>query len=291
MLLQERMKEIKFSPNEQLVVEFILEKQEKIEEYSTRTIAEATYTSPSVLIRIANKLDFDGWNTFKEAFLKEVNYLQSNFKDLDANLPFDAGDSMRTIANKIAQLKTESIKDTISLLDDSTLEQAVKILDQSRSIKVFGISNTLFLGEEFVHKMRHLNKQAEIFTIHNTLFQEAAMTSLEDCAVCISYSGESGELLEVANILKKNKVPIIALTSLGENSLSTMADVTLRVTTREKSYSKIAGFTSLESISLLLDILYSAYFSLRYDENYSYKLRIAESTEVRSIQNRMVQEE
>jgi len=81
------------------------------------------------------------------------------------------------------------------------------------------------------------------------MYQEATMTSSKDCAVCISYSCESSPLLEVIHYLKMNQVPIIAITSIGENSLSRLADVTLHVTTREKSYSKIAGFTSIESIS------------------------------------------
>ena len=291
MLLQEKMKKSKFSPNERLVVDFILDKQEMIEKYSTTMIAGETYTSPFVLVRIAKKLNFNGWNELKKEFLDEVAYLRTNFQDMDANTPFTGTDPIMDIASKITQLKMESAKDTLSLIHHDSLQQAVRILQTHETVKVFGISNTLFLGEEFVHKLRHIQKKAEIFPIQSTMFQEAAMTTQKDCAVCISYSGESDPLFDAVHYLKQNKVPIIAITSIGENRLSRMADVTLHVATREKSYSKIAGYSSLESISLVLDILYSCYFATAYDKHYNFKVNLAQTTESRQIENYIIQED
>ena len=70
-------------------------------------------------------------------------------------------------------------------------------------------------------------------------------------------------------------MPIIAITSVGHNHLSDMANVTLNITTREKSFSKIGGFTSLESISIILNILYSlSFFTLIIQTHLDYKLKI-----------------
>ncbi|OJG76135.1 MurR/RpiR family transcriptional regulator [Enterococcus pallens] len=291
LLLQEKMKQRRFSPNERIVVDFILDKQEQIEPYSTKSIAGETYTSPSVLIRIAKKLNFNGWNDFKQAFLEEVHYLQSSFSNLDANKPFSSKDSPMAIAAKITQLKIESANDTLSLLKHDTLRKAVRILEDANNVKVFGLYNTLFLGEEFVHKLKHINKRSEIVMVPNALYQEATMMTSDECAVCLSYSGETGELLDTCKILRENKVPIIAITSIGENSLSRLADVTLRVSTREASYSKIGGFSSLESISLILDILYSSFFAIHYQENYDYKIGLARRTEHRQIQNQIIDDQ
>lgn len=291
MLLQEKMKNLKFSNSERIVLDFILEKQELIDGYSTTMIAGETYTSPLILVRISKKLGFNGWNELKKAFLEEVSYLKTNFKDLDANTPFTRQDSIMNIANKITQVRIESAKDTLSLIHHDSLQKAIRIIEKSEIVKVFTISNLTFQAEEFVHKLRHIGKKAETYSISNTMYQEAAMTSAKDCAICISYSGESPELLEVANYLKANHVPIIAITSFGENSLSRLADVTLHITTREKSYSKIAGFTSLESISLILDILYSGFFSLEYQKNYDFKVKLAQKTESRQIKNEIIQDD
>lgn len=291
MLLQEKMKTTDFSPSERIVIEFILEKQELIQNYTTTAIAGETYSSPSILVRISKKLGFNGYNDFKKAFLEEVSYLKTNFKDLDANMPFSSKDSIMNIAAAIAALKHESLKDTMSLLHHDSLQKAILILQKARTVKVFTISNLTFLAEEFVFKLRHIGLKAETYSISNTLLQEAYMTSTDECTVCISYSGESPELLYVAKALKRNHVPIIVISSIGENSLTRLGNVVLQIATREKSYSKIGAFSSLESFSLILDIIYSCLFKTDYDSHYAYKIQLSKSTEFRLIDNSIIQED
>ena len=291
MLLIEKIENTKFSPSEQIVIAFILGKEEFIEEYSTTMIAEETYTSPSILVRISKKLGFSGFNEFKKAFLKEVHYLRNNHSNLDANIPFTSMDSIMTIANNITQLKYESLEDTLLLIHHDTLQKSVRMLQKAETIKVFAISNLTFLAEEFVFKLRHIGLKAETYSISNTMYQEAMMTTSHDCAVCISYSGESPELIKTANILKCNNVPIMAISSIGENSLTRLSNIHLPVTTREKSYSKIAAFSSLESISLILDILYSCLFKTDFQKHYDSKVILSQKTEFRTIDNAIIQDE
>ena len=99
MLLQEQMKQDIFSYNEKTIINFILEKQEQIKDYSTKMIGDETYTAPSTIIRIAHKLGFQGWSDFKEAFLDEVIYLNNNFQEIDPNFPFTNQDTMMQIAH------------------------------------------------------------------------------------------------------------------------------------------------------------------------------------------------
>lgn len=291
MLLQEKMKTGDFSPSERIVVDFILEKQELIEGYTTTAIAGETYTSPSILVRISKKLGFKGYNELRKAFLEEVIYLKRNFSDLDANLPFSQKDSIMNIAAIITKLKRESLSDTLSLIHHDSLQKAVLLMQKASVIKVFAVANLTFPAEEFVHKLRHMGVKAETYSNSNALLQEAKMCVPGECAVCISYSGETPELICAANYLKQNHVPIIAVSSVGENSLTRLGNVILHVTTREKSYSKIGAFTSLESISLILDILYSCLFRMDYEKRYAYKTGLSKTTEFRTIDNEIIREE
>ena len=71
-----------FSDSEALIIQFILNKGMDIKNMTTKEIAEATFTSPSLLIRIAKKMGYDGWNQFKKSFLEEL-YVEFNFKSLN----------------------------------------------------------------------------------------------------------------------------------------------------------------------------------------------------------------
>ena len=82
----------------------------------------------------------------KEAFLKEEEYLQSHFLELDANLPFQRGDSIMSIAGKIAALRKEAIDDTRSLLTHDDLQKAVLYMRKASSIGLYAVSNNLILA-------------------------------------------------------------------------------------------------------------------------------------------------
>lgn len=78
---------------------------------------------------------------------------------------------------------------------------------------------------------------------------------------------------------------------LVKNRLSDLVDVSLNISTREKSFSKIAGFTSLESMNIVLNILYSCLFSLNYQANLDYKIKVARRVETnRKIDNEIIEE-
>lgn len=288
MLLQEKMQQYPFSTSEKKVIQFIIDQQEKIQNFSLKMIAKATYTSPSTMIRIAKKLGFQGWNEFKNAFLQEIVYLHKHFQNINANIPFDKHDNMIQIANKIAMLHTESIQDTIELIEYQSLQKAVDMLHKANEIKIFAIGNINFIAQEFVYKCNRIAKKASISIYQDLMYHEAAMTQKESCAICISYTGETPHLLQVAKTLHTNQIPMIAITSIGSNHLSHIADVSLHLTTREKTYSKIAGFSSLTSLSLVLDILYACLFAKKYDENFAYKTNIAKQVETNRVINNVI---
>jgi DNA-binding MurR/RpiR family transcriptional regulator len=90
--------------------------------------------------------------------------------------------------------------------------------------------------------------------------------------------------------LKKKKVPVIALTSIGENTLTKLADCILRMTTRERLYSKIGSFTTNDSICFLLDVLYAGVFSKDYKYNLEYKTHISQYFDHRKSSNKVMEE-
>lgn len=272
MLIRERLEKCDFSNSERAIVDFILDKKLEIRDMTTKEIAQGAFASPSTLVRIARKMDFGGWNELKEAFLKEEEYLQSHFKEIDANLPFQRGDSIMSIAGKIASLRKEAIDDTRSLLTHDGLQKAILYMRKASSIGVYAVSNNLILAREFQHNMTRIGKKVELCQLQGEVVYTAYMAESASCALIISYSGETPVLLRGADILKKHKIPIILITNIGESSLSGMADCVLRICTRERQYSKIATFTTDSSIAYLLDVLYSCMFVLNYEKNLQIKI-------------------
>ncbi|MFE6139146.1 MurR/RpiR family transcriptional regulator [Bacillus sp. NPDC057893] len=288
MLLIEKMKEDIFSSSERAIIVYLFKQRENIKDKTTKQISKETYTHPSTLIRIAKKLGYSGWVELKNSFLGEIEYLNSHFSSIDANYPFDDRDSIMTVANKMALLNQTTISDTLSLLNHDDLQRATNMLDKAAHIKVFSMYHNLLICHDFKSKMNRIGKHVSLCTVDPHF--EAVNSNTETCAIVISYSGESEDIVGLLPFLKRKKVPVIALTSIGENTLTKYADCILRITTRERLYSKIGSFSSNDSICFLLDVLYACVFSEDYKNNLEYKIRISKYFDHRKSSNKVMQE-
>ena len=253
--------------------EFILREKTHLYRYSIQEIADATYTSKAALVRFAKELGFSGWRAFLKSFVEEQKYQESHYTDVDPNFPFTAQSSRQDIINQICSLQVESILDTADLLDSAPLEEAVDLLKHSQRIGLFGISPNSLLGELFARKMLSIGRVIDI-PVQGTFGLLASSLQKNDCAIVISYSGNSGtkETGAILPILQATGVPIVAITSAGENLLRSAARYTFSISSRERLYSKISTFATENSILYILNVLFSYYFAQNYEENLDRKL-------------------
>ncbi|WP_028041821.1 MurR/RpiR family transcriptional regulator [Candidatus Stoquefichus massiliensis] len=284
MLTVELMKNIKdLSPSQQAIIDFMLKEKEHLEDMTIQDIARYTYTSPAVLIRVSKKLGFQGFVELKEAYLKELEYLNSHVQQIDANRPFEASDNIMSITHKIAALEKETIDDTVSLIDHDTLRVALNMMKSSKTIHFCGVSFSHLLGDNFALKMSRIGKRVLISQLEQEYLYTSALIDKDDMAIIVSYSGGLPLIKNMIDMYKSKHIPIIAITSLGQSYLRSRADVTVTITTKEKMYSKIAGFSNETSIKLILDILYSCYFALDYENNFIKKKELSHMVESNKI--------
>lgn len=259
------------SPNltelEKTIATYFLENESDLKNESARNVAQKLYVSPSTIIRFCQKIGFEGYNDFREAFLEEAAYLNRHFNGIDPNRPFTKQDSNEVIANKIGALYQETIADSLSLLSSRELEKAAEIINKSKNIVICSAGDTIEMGRTFKNRMIKLGRNVILDDRLDNLFYEACNASLTDCFILISYSGETSRLLRIAKKLKEKKIKVIIITSYGENSLSNLFSCKLYVSTREKLVDNLGNFSTLISVSFILDTLYACYFSMNYELN------------------------
>ena len=261
MLIIHKLEHTHFSSSEAIIIDYILEQGLKIKNMSANSIAKATFTSAPLLVRIAKKLGYSGWNAFKEDFIAELEYLFKEQK-VDASIPFVVSDDIMTISNNIGQLQIDAIQDTMSMLNHDDLQTALRYLRNAKELDLYGVSNNLLLAEGFRSKLFYIHRNVNICRLPGNPKVQAAMSDETHCAILISYSGETEFIIEVAKVLKKKETPIIAITCIANNRLSKIADVTLRISSREMLHTKIGDFATTTSIKYLLILLCRNFFHL-----------------------------
>ena len=256
------------------VGKFVLEQKDNLYKYTVNDIAEQTYTSKATVVRFAKALGFDGWKDFIKAFISEIKYQEAHQTDIDANYPFYETSSTQEIIDGLKKVQIESIQDTADLLDVPQVKRAVDYLEESHRVIIFGLSPNNYLGELFRRKMMGIDKIVEIARLGEMGLISRTMTE-NDCAIMISYSGNSVNESPVLHLqtLLDNKVPVIAITSDGDNYLRRNVSCILTMSSKERLYTKISNFATEESIQYILNILFSCFYARNYRKNNSFKLR------------------
>lgn len=273
-MLIHKIEKTHFSPSESIIIDYILKKGKDIKNMTIAQIANETYTSSPLFIRIAKKLGFDGWNEFKEAYLKELDYLYLN-QEVDANIPFVVNDDIMNIAYNLCVLERETIQDTYSLISHDDLQKAIRLLRNCKYIDVYSRSVHMHIVHSFQERMYILHRHVQLCSLSDELDSTYLMSDQNHCAIIISYSGHAPHIKHLIETLRKKQTSIIAITNLEDNELSLLADVTLRMSSRELIYTKIADFASSLSLKYILDILYSCIFSIHYQQNLDNCIQIA----------------
>lgn len=259
--------------------EFILKEKNDLHKYSLQEIADKTYTSKAAVVRFAQAVGFSGWKEFVKAFTEEQAYQAQHYTDIDANFPFTKDSRRQDIINQLCSLQVESLLDTADLLDDAPLDECAALLLGSRRVAMFGLNPNFSLAELFKRKMLSIGRQVEL-PDHGDVGLLAHSLDKYDCAVIISYSGNSSTgALSVLPALKQRHVPIIGITSVGDNLLRQESDYTLSISSYERLYSKIATFGTENSILFILNVLFFICFAADYDANLERKIGTARELE------------
>ncbi len=219
MTLSQRVEELTetyLNDSKRSIGEFVLREKLRIREYSTQQIAEQTYTSKAAVVRFAKALGFDGWKDFAKAYVSEQHYQQTHYSNIDPNLPFAADSSTRDIIAQMQALRSEALADTAELLSPHTVERVVDRLVGANRIALFGMSPNSFIGELFRQRMLTIGRLVEIPALGDSGLLAAFLTE-RDCAIIISYSGNSRNHVPLNTLafLEPKGVPVIAITSRG----------------------------------------------------------------------------
>ncbi len=265
---------------EKKIADYFLQVQDKIKAQSAHQIASQLYVHPSMITRFCQKLGFQGYNDFQNQYIEEIQYRQTHFQTIDPNYPFAFQDKNVVIANKIGQLYHEIINDTLALISHDQLQKIVNAVLQAKTIYIYSAGVQADLAQTFKDKMIKIGKNVVVEKRMNELFYRASFCQQNCLFVIISYSGEVEAELRGIRKLTERHIPLLAITTYGENSLSKAADFVFWVSTRERMIQNLGDFAFNLSTLLILDILYVNVFNSDYNDHYQKKVSASQEFEL-----------
>jgi len=133
------------------------------------------------------------------------------------------------VAHKLLVLESGAIKTLSNRLDESFLE-ALKLIDNCKNkVIVTGLGKSGIAGRKIAATLASIGEPALFMHSTEAVHGDMGVISKGDVAICISYSGETRELMELIPRFRIQGVPVIAMTGNLNSALANLADCVLDV--------------------------------------------------------------
>ncbi|HBS10446.1 MAG TPA: hypothetical protein DEA28_01770 [Firmicutes bacterium] len=256
-----------FSKQELKVANYVLKHPNEV---SIMTVAELSHKckcSTATIMRFCYALKYDGYRDFIKSLYSEVRnkdqnqeqiYSFNNAKNLDEM-------SIKSLIYTISKLNFEAINSTSKILNEDDVSKAINLIDKANKVHIYALSGSVVVADDAVFKFQRLGIDAQSYKDQHSQILSASFLNPSDVALVISYTGETDDILNTAKILKKNKIPVIAILKYGDNSLSKLADINLYHSSIGKDL-KTYSTRSRVVQNNIIDILFTALSQIRKDQ-------------------------
>lgn len=239
--------------SERKIAEYVLSNASEVYKLSANQLAVITDTSASSVVRFSRTLGFEGFQEFKIALAKEDS-INSDKSDYEYDY-IDTSDSIKEVIIKTSNKNIQSINDTVALIDETEIENAVEAIKKAKKICIFGVGESGVIALDLQYKLIRIHKDALMNLDSHTQISMASILSKDDVAIGISYSGKTKEVYTALNKAKEKGAKCITITKFGDNPIASLSDIKIQIPVVEKDL-RVGAISSRMAQLTVIDILF-----------------------------------
>jgi len=201
-------------PAEQRVARLLLADPRSFATLPVSELAERSHVSKPTVVRFCRSIGYDGLADFKLKLAGSVN----------EGVPFvhravDDDDKAGDLVVKLVDNAVATLLRYRNAAAPQAVERAIAALAEAgrngRRIEFYGVGNSGIVAQDAQHKFFRLGVRATAVSDGHVQVMSATMLGPGDCAVIISNSGRSRDLLDVAHIARRKGATVVVITASG----------------------------------------------------------------------------
>lgn len=220
------------SKAENRVAEAVLANPELAVNGTLRDVAIAAGVSEPTALRFCRSFGFHSFRDFRIALAQDL--ASRGGEDTSPVTPVTADDTIVRSTHKVFAGTLAAVREAQARVDAREIEQAATALARARRIDIYGLGASALVAADAQHKLFRITNVATAYQDAHMQLMAAATLGLEDCALAISHSGATLELLDFVAVAKEGGATVIAITRPG-SPLAREAHISISVSDEERT--------------------------------------------------------
>ena len=260
------------SKNERILADYILKHPEDVLKMSSKDLGKVCFVSTATVYRLCDKLGLSGFSDLKIKITSSLDDYRKSNEDFNFDFPVNQFQTHYEIIQKIKEDYEQTLNLTANLFSLDQLRLIASAMEKAQIIDVYTSAGNINFALNFQFQMQEIGIQVNVPIDEYQQRLIAASSNENHLAIIITFGGR-GILSDILpRILHKVKTPIVLISSYDYTFEDLDPDYQLYISPYENHYKKISSFSTRLSILYILDVLYTCYFKLDYQENIEKKL-------------------
>ncbi len=155
-------------------------------------------------------------------------------------------------ARRVLWIEAQAIEQVLARLDDSFVRAVELLLSCNGRVVVTGMGKSGLIGRKISATLSSTGTPSFFLHPADALHGDLGMLARGDALLAISYGGETEEILNLLETLKRLEMPIVTLTGDAKSTLAGASDVVLDVSVKEEACSLNLAPTASTTVAMAL---------------------------------------
>jgi len=201
-------------PAEQRVGKLVLSDPRSFAKLPVSELADRAHVSKPTVVRFCRSIGYDGLSDFK---LKLVGSVSEGVPFVHRSV--DADDKINDVMVKVidnavaAFLKYRNDASTPAI--DRAAEALVEAHRQGKRVEFYGVGNSGIVAQDAQHKFFRLGLNSIAYSDGHMQVMSATLLGPGDCAVVVSNSGRTRDLMDACDIARRKGASTLVITASG----------------------------------------------------------------------------
>lgn len=245
---------------ETTVNDYVLSHIDAISSMTVRELAEASYTTPTTIMRYCKKIGYSGFEEFKIKIHQDLN--RYNF----GNYQIGKNEKSVQVLNKIRMMNEEVINKTMEMISIPQFETIARKIKVASIIDIIAYDANAALADYASHYFFQVGKICNVYEDVNQQLMLAMYAKPQEHLIFIlTRGGLSPRAIKACQQLKSNHQYSVAITGRSGNNLDTYCSEVLYALFKD-SFKEMGDLAFFTSAKFILDCLINIYYTQNYEE-------------------------
>jgi DNA-binding MurR/RpiR family transcriptional regulator len=243
----------------QAVAHYILDHPQRVASFSIGELARLTGSNKTAVVRVCQLSGYRGYRELRAALLENRGLVRgAELLGFDVPPDADVSDDRLHVAREVIKINLEVLQETLTLLDKTALESSVDRILAARHVFLSGFGSSAPVAQDTYQRFLRLQIPSSACADPHILASIAANLSPRDLLFCVTYSGETRDIIEALETARQCQAATITLTSVPRSSAARLSDVVLlsavsrKVRAGETVASRVAQLAVVDVITAII---------------------------------------